>query len=121
MKKILIVDDEKQIVTAYNEHLAREGYEIETAYDGEEALMKVKEFAPDLILLDILMPNLDGLEALKNLKEDALTKDIPVIMLTNLGEKENLVRASELGSTLYFIKAETSLAILDRWIKDILA
>lgn len=119
-QKILIVDDEEQIVTAYGDHFAREGYEIAKAYDGAEALEKVKEFAPDIILLDILMPKLDGLSALKQLKEDPETRDIPVIILTNLDQKEDVVKGVQEGGILYFVKVRTSLEVLSKWIRDLL-
>ena len=119
-QKILIVDDEEQIVTAYGDHFAREGYEIGKAYDGAEALEKVKEFTPDIILLDILMPKLDGLSALKQLKKDPETRDIPVIILTNLDQKEDVLKGVQEGGILYFVKARTSLEVLSKWIRDLL-
>lgn len=118
-KKILIVDDEVQIARAYRDHFDRGGYDVDVAYDGEEALTKIKDSAPDIILLDILMPRMDGLSTLKELKEDPDFKHIPVIMLTNLDQKEDMVKASESGVFLYFIKANTSLEVLDRWVKDL--
>lgn len=82
-KKILIADDEPEIVDIVKRML-EEKYEVITAYDGEECIEKAKKEKPDLILLDILMPKLDGWETLKRLKEDEETKDIPVSMLTAL-------------------------------------
>ncbi|MFC1595122.1 PleD family two-component system response regulator [Patescibacteria group bacterium] len=119
-KKILIIDDEETIIKAYSDHLTLEGYDISVAYDGQEGLEKVKEVSPDLILLDILMPVMDGITALKKLKEDPKTKDIPVMILTNSSSQERIVEATELGSIIYFVKANASLEKLSQWIKDIL-
>ncbi|HIE08638.1 MAG TPA: response regulator, partial [Armatimonadetes bacterium] len=77
-KKILVVDDEKHIVRLVQVNLERAGYEVITAYDGDEALKKVKEERPDLIVLDVMMPKMDGFEVMKHLKADPTTRDIPV-------------------------------------------
>ncbi|OHA62975.1 MAG: hypothetical protein A2748_00665 [Candidatus Wildermuthbacteria bacterium RIFCSPHIGHO2_01_FULL_45_20] len=119
-KKILIVEDESKIAKAYADHLEREGYEIKIAADGNEGLEKARAWRPDLVLLDILLPQKDGLTVLRELKEAEETKQIPVIMLTNLSNEENLVAASKAGSVLYFVKANASLARLNKWIGDIL-
>ena len=118
-KKILVVDDEKLIVQAYGDHFRNEGYEIGEAYDGVEALEKMQTFKPDIILLDILMPKLDGISVLKKLKADPATAHIPVIILTNLETKENVIEALELGS-LYFVKSNLSLERVGRWIQELL-
>jgi len=119
-KKILIIEDDQLIVRAYLAHLERDGYKVETALDGKEGLEKVKSFKPDLILLDIIMPMLDGISTLKILKKDKETKKIPVILLTNVNEKDDVVLASKLGVLLYFVKVETSLKVLSKWVRDIL-
>ena len=116
-KKILIVDDEKLIVKAFQDHLTRKGYEIEAAFDGEEGLIKVKEFKPDLILLDILMPKMDGITLLKKLKESPETKEIPVIMITNLEKKESVAETAELGSLVYLVKSNHGLIDINREIE----
>ena len=107
--KILISEDEKSIAQAYGEFLGRKGYSVDYAYDGEEALEKVKEFKPDLVLLDIVMPKMDGITVLKKLKEDESTKDIPVIMLTNLASSKDAEEAMREGSSEYLIKTNFSL------------
>ncbi len=112
--KILIVDDEKLISKAFSDHFEREGYEIETAFDGEEGIDKAKEFMPDLILLDIIMPKMDGISALKELKKDPATKQIPVIILTNLPDIPKYVdEARKAGSSDYLIKADYGLKELE--------
>ncbi len=109
VKKILIVDDEKLVVQALTQKLQEAGFSTDAAYDGEEALSKVNQAKPDLILLDIIMPKLDGISMLKRLKADEKTKDIPVIILTNLYSDKKVVEALESGGTDYLIKVDYTL------------
>ncbi len=118
-KKILIAEDEKSIAQAYGDYLEREGYIIEYAYDGEESLKKITEFKPDLILLDIVMPKLDGISVLKKLKKDEETKNIPVIVLTNLESSQNVSEAVEAGSSQYLIKTNYTLKDIARKISEV--
>lgn len=85
--------------------LEKEGFLVVRAYDGEEAVKKIFEERPDLVLLDIILPAIDGFEVLKRLKEDPQTAKIPVIMLTNLGAREDIERGFQLGAQDYMIKA----------------
>jgi len=87
-KKILVVDDEKKIRELLELRLSSAGYQVIQAKDGEEGLAKAKECRPDLILMDVMMPKVDGPEAVKGLQEDPVTKDIPVISLTAIITKE---------------------------------
>ncbi|MDP3964591.1 MAG: response regulator [bacterium] len=103
--KILLIEDEKMLSSMYSTKFTKEGYNLVAAYDGEEGLAKAKTEKPDLILLDIIMPKLDGFVVLKALKEDSSLKDIPVILLTNLGQDEDIKKGKELGANDYFIKA----------------
>lgn len=89
----------------YKTKFEMEGYQIITATDGEAGLTYAKTKSPALILLDILLPKMDGFAVLKKLKEDAKTKDIPVILLTNLGQKDDVNKGLELGAADYLIKA----------------
>ena len=91
-KKILLVDDEKHIVRLVQVNLERMGHTVITAYDGPEALEKVKTDKPDLIVLDVMMPQMDGFEVLKRLKSDPTTRDIPVIMLTAKAQDADVFR-----------------------------
>ena len=116
-KKILIIDDEKLIVKAFKDHLSRKGYEIAVAFDGEEGFVKAKEFKPDLILLDILMPKIDGITLLKELKNNSATESIPVIMITNLESDENIKETKKLGSTVYLIKSNHDLSAISEEIE----
>ncbi len=97
INRILIIDDEEMIRDMINEMLTPLGYEVELACDGEDGLQKVKEFSPDVILLDVTMPKLDGFGVLKNLKENSETKIIPVVMITALNELQSRIRAIEIG------------------------
>ncbi len=105
MPKILIVDDDTFLSGIYATKLDLEGFQVVSAHDGEEGIKVAQKEKPDLILLDVLMPKLDGFEALKRLKADPGTKDIPVIMLTNLGQKEDIEKGLEDGAVDYLIKA----------------
>ena len=103
-KKILVVDDEPDIHTELASFLADEGYETSTASNGEEALRKVKLDRPDLIILDIVMPKMDGTLTHAKLKENPKTKDIPVIFLTGLRAKEDELKGVEVGGYPIFAK-----------------
>lgn len=104
-KKILIVEDDFFVRDLYDRELSREGFEIETAVDGSEGLVKAVEGAYDLILLDIMLPKMNGLDVLKTLKEKEETKDIPVVLLTNLGQDSVIIEGFALGAVGYLIKA----------------
>ena len=103
--KVLIVDDDAFLSGIYATKLDIEGFEVVAARDGEEGVKAAMKEMPDLILMDVLMPKLDGFEALKKIKEDPVTKNIPVIMLTNLGQKEDVEKGLQLGAVDYLIKA----------------
>ena len=103
-KKIMIVDDEVNIRTALKYRLKKEGYSVLLAVDGLEALDKVALERPDLIILDLMLPRMDGYEVLKRLKGDPRTADIPVIVLTARGEKEDRARSLELGAASFMAK-----------------
>ena len=117
MKKILFVEDEMALQKTFKDILKEEDYEIISALDGEIGLRLAKEEKPDLILLDLILPKLDGFELLKKLKEDPETKNVPVIVLTNLERTEDIERALELGATTYLIKANYTLKEVVKKIK----
>lgn len=104
-KKVLIVDDDSFLAGIYATKLDIEGFDVVSAKDGEEGLKALEKGLPDLILLDVLMPKLDGFETLKRIKQIPGAKDIPVIMLTNLGQKEDIEKGLEQGAIDYLIKA----------------
>jgi two-component system alkaline phosphatase synthesis response regulator PhoP/two-component system response regulator VicR len=103
-KKILAVDDEKHIVRLVQVNLERQNYVVVTAFDGKEALEKVRSERPDLIVLDVMMPYLDGFEVLKELKKDPETRDIPVIMLTAKAQDADVFRGWQSGADCYLTK-----------------
>jgi len=119
-KKVLIVDDEMDISKTLEGHFKRKKYEVSVAYNGEEGVAKAKEVIPDIILLDILMPVMDGITALRHLKEDASTADIPVIMLTNLDTQDKVAGAMEAGTTHYLVKSDYSPEDLDKKVEEVL-
>jgi len=102
--KILIVDDAIDTVDLLKKRFRSEGYDTEEAYNGEEALQKVPEYNPDLIVLDIMMPKIDGYEVCQRLKADENTKYIPVLMLTAKGEVEHKVKGLDIGADDYLAK-----------------
>jgi len=120
MKKILFVEDETALQKTFGDILKEEGYEIFTALDGEMGLRMAKEKKPDLILLDLILPKMDGFELLGNLKADPDTKDIPVIILTNLERVEDIEKALELGATTYLVKANYTLKEVVDKVKQVI-
>lgn len=119
--KILVVEDEEILLTALREELNQSGYETEGAVDGEDGLAKVKSFTPDLVLLDLVMPKMDGMQVLKKLKEDESTRDLSVVILTNLSDYERISEALSLGAKDYLVKANYSLNDLLEKVKTVLS
>lgn len=117
---IFIIEDEKPLLEALVTRLKNVGFETETAVDGAEALEKLKTLTPDVILLDIILPKIDGFAVLEKIKEDARIKDIPVIVLSNLGQDADIKRALGLGAVDYFVKTQHSLAEILTLIKTYL-
>ncbi|MBL7068350.1 MAG: response regulator [Candidatus Omnitrophica bacterium] len=111
-KKVLVIDDEKDLLELLTTRLQGEGFEVTCAFNGKEGLDKAAEWKPDLILLDIMMPEMDGIQTLKVLKETSETRTIPVIMLTCKGETESIFKTEKLGSTDYIIKPFDSTELL---------
>lgn len=103
-KKILAVDDEKHIVRLVQINLLKEGYEVVTATNGREALEAVAQQKPDLIVMDVMMPEMDGFEALQKLKENPASADIPVIMLTAKAQDADVFKGWQSGADLYLTK-----------------
>lgn len=105
IKKILIVEDDSFISDMYKAKLEYLGYDIKIAENGKVGLELATSFNPDLILLDIVMPEKDGFELLSDLKKDEKLKDLPVILLTNLGRREDIEKGFKMGANDYIIKA----------------
>lgn len=104
---ILVVEDEAVISRMYQKILSFEGYQVDTAADGQEGWDKAKAIKPALILLDFMMPKLNGLQVLEKLKADPETAPIPVVMLTNLAAPQEAELATKKGAVKYIIKSET--------------
>jgi DNA-binding response OmpR family regulator len=121
MKKILFIEDESALQKTLGEILKQEGYEVTPALDGEVGLRLAKERKPDLILLDLILPKIHGIDVLRKLKKEKETEEIPVIVLTNLGEIEDINRAVELGATTYLVKAQYTLEEVVEKIKKALS
>jgi len=119
-KKILFIEDESALHKTFDEILRQEGYELISALDGELGLNLARHHQPDLIILDLILPKKSGFEVLSELKKDTQTKDIPIIVLTNLEGLSEINRVIELGATTYLVKSQYSLNELVEKIKKIL-
>jgi len=109
-KTVLLIDDEADVISALSEKFKKEGLKPLEAKNGEEGLRSALENHPDLIVLDIMMPKMDGISMLRELKKDAWGARVPVMLLTNVGENDKLATALELGIVSYLIKSEVKLA-----------
>lgn len=117
---MLIVEDEIVLNKALQDFLTAEDFGVSVALDGEEGIRKAIDEVPDLILLDIVLPKKDGYEVIKELKENDKTKNIPIVLLTNLGSISDVEKALELGATTYLVKADYKLEEVAKKIKSIL-
>jgi len=117
-KKILIVDDENILLELLSKKFKEEGFEVEMASDGEEGFKKALEILPDLIILDVVMPKVNGLEMLAKLRNNEQGKDIKVIVLTNVKEIEKIEDAVKDGASEYLVKVEWSLENLVKKVKS---
>ena len=120
-KSILLVEDDPFLIDIYTTKLKESGFGVEVASDGESALRKVKEKEPGLVILDIVLPQLDGWEILRQIKSDPKLKNIKIIILSNLGQKEEVERGVELGAVKYLIKAHYTPSQVVEEIKEIYA
>jgi len=114
-KVILLIDDDPLIIRMYQKKLSADGYKVNTAFNGEEGLVEVRKEKPNLILLDVMMPKMNGVEVLKALKKDPESKGIPVVILTNLGDdNKDIQAAKDLGALDYLVKSDISLEELSK-------
>jgi len=121
MAKVFIVEDDPLMLRMYQKIFTFEKYEVEIASDGEEALAKVVAANPTVILLDIMMPKMNGMQVLEKLKADPATKNIPVIMLTNLSGQQDAETALSKGAVKYLIKSEYEPKEVADIVKEIIA
>jgi len=121
MAKVLIVEDDPLMSRMYQKIFTFEGYEVVTGMDGEEGLEKAKTEKPTVILLDVMMPKMNGLQVLEKLKLDPDTKSTPVIMLTNLAGQQDAESALAKGAVKYIVKSEYEPKEVAAMVKEILA
>jgi len=121
MNRLFIIEDEAVVARMYEKIFNYAGFTVEIAGDGEDGLAKVKTTNPDLILLDIMMPKMDGLKVLDLLKKDEFTKNVPVVILTNLGNDAVVTEAFRLGATGYIFKSGMSNDRIVEEVKQYLA
>jgi DNA-binding response OmpR family regulator len=119
-KRILVVEDETTLQKVLADVLLEESFEVEVASNGEDGLKAATEKKPDLILLDIILPKKDGFEVLQELKRDPKTKMLPVILLTNLSDPNDIQRAIDLGAKTYLVKSEYQLKDVVEKVKETL-
>lgn len=119
--KILFIEDETALQKTFDSFLTKQGFEMLSALDGEIGLRLAKTKKPDLILLDLILPKIDGFELLKKIKADPDIKDIPIIVLTNLESLSDINRALEAGATTYLVKSDFNLDEILEKIKQSLA
>ena len=119
-RRILVAEDDRFLRKAAEMALKRQGYIVLTAADGEEALRTARSVLPDLILLDLIMPKLNGFDVLQALKKDAPTAHIPVIILSNLGQDRDVQQAMDAGAAAYLIKTDLSLQALVQRVDEAL-
>lgn len=120
MARILFIEDETALQKTLSGALKESGYDVESAYDGEAGLALAKKSKPNLVLLDLILPKMDGFSVLEALKKDDATKNIPVIVLTNLESVEDVERVIGLGATTYLVKANYDLGDIIEKIKEVL-
>src|SRR3989338_7973099 len=109
MKTILLIEDESALQKTIGDALSQEGFSILSALDGEAGLRLATEKRPNVILLDLILPKANGFDVLKSLKEQEATKDIPVVVLTNLESMEDIQKALDLGAMTYLVKSNYTL------------
>ena len=119
-KKILVVDDEESVREIYRREFTNNGYKVVVASDGEEGLLKAGEEHPDIILLDIMLPKMSGIDVLRALKENELTKKIAVVFLNNLGEETIIKEGFELGADGYLLKVSYTPVQVVEEVKKVL-
>ena len=119
-KRILVIEDESALLFALKAQLSHAGYEIDAALSGEEGINKAHASKPDTIILDLMLPEMSGFEVLEKLKTDTKTKDIPVLIASNLADTDSIEHGKELGAVDYIVKTQYSLEKITERIEDVL-
>lgn len=109
MPNVLIIEDDKFLSKIYLTKFTKSGMEVRVAGNGEEGLKMMREEKPDVVLLDLIMPKMDGFEVLMEVKNDSSLKTIPILVLSNLGQSDDMQRAKELGAKEFIIKSDISI------------
>lgn len=120
-ENILIIEDDKFLRELISRKLINEGFKIDEAIDGEEGLKKAQKVRPSLILLDLILPGLDGFEILERIKDDPSTSAIPVLILSNLGQRDEVERGLKLGAVDFLVKAHFTPEEIVEKIKEVLS
>ncbi|MDD5251165.1 MAG: response regulator [Patescibacteria group bacterium] len=120
-KKILIIEDDAPLSAMVQNRFKRELYETVSALNGSEGLDAARKYRPDIIVLDLLLPVMNGFDVLSALRKDELTRDIPVLVLSNLSRAEDIQRTQMLGANGYLVKTDVSLKYVTEKIKDLLS
>jgi len=120
MKKILVAEDDTYLANAYRVKLGKAGFEVKNVFDGQEAINILQTFMPDLIILDIVIPKKDGFTILSEIKANERWKNIPVILVSNLSQKEDREKGMQLGASDFFVKTDFSLNDLIQKINNII-
>jgi CheY-like chemotaxis protein len=121
MTKILLVEDDPILSQMYLKIFESESYEVVIAQDGDEGVAKTKSEKPDIVLLDIMLPKMSGIDVLELIKKDPETKEIPVVVLTNLAGEKDSERAMALGAAKYLIKNQYKPTEVEQIVKDVLS
>jgi DNA-binding response OmpR family regulator len=120
--RVLLIEDDPDTLEMYRTRLEKDGYQVYVANDGEEGLARATELVPDIVFLDIRLPKLDGLEVLQRLRDQESTAIVPVVILSNYGERDLVDRGLKLGALEFLVKAHTSPVELsggiDEWLKE---
>jgi len=120
MKKILFIEDEPALQKALTMALKSDGFEVFSAFDGEAGFNMVSQVIPDIILLDLILPKMDGFQILEKLKSQDETKNIPVIILTNLEDVNDVQKVIDLGATNYLVKANYEVTEISQKVKEVI-
>lgn len=120
-EKLLIIEDDRFIAKMYQTKLDLEGYDVEVAENGAVGVEKIKSFEPDLVLLDIIMPEMDGFGVLEAIRDDDAINSTPVVVMSNLAQEDHLKRAKALGAKDYIVKSQFTPMDVVKKIKEVLA